>query len=397
MANLIRIRRGIKANLPVLSVGELALCTDVNEIYIGTNGGNLEIGKASLESLALTGTPTAPTAAAGTNTTQIATTAFVQAATAAAGQFVLWINFDKALQGKAFSVTGGGMATHNGTVPAALSAGVAVPNANTTYTITCDGKARTVTTSTFFGLYYVFIDNVSNTLAENSWAGIAAIAESGRAPLYWSVGDEITFNLNGTLSGVANQPVTMQIYGFNHDDLPGGRKAGITFGMKGLMTASDLNANGGRRMEATNTAANSFIGSEMGIWLNGELFDMFPNDVRAVIKDINKKTAANTTSTAMRIDTMKIFLFSEVELCGAEFAASMGGAAEGDQYPIFTDNASRIKLQNNGTGSVYIWWQRSPMTKNAMDFCTINNNGRSINTTGNLATSANRICLGFCV
>jgi hypothetical protein len=36
--------------------------------------------KANIASPALTGTPTAPTAAAGTNTTQIATTAFVQAA-----------------------------------------------------------------------------------------------------------------------------------------------------------------------------------------------------------------------------------------------------------------------------------------------------------------------------
>lgn len=38
--------------------------------------------KANLASPALTGTPTAPTAAVGTNTTQLATTAFVQAATA---------------------------------------------------------------------------------------------------------------------------------------------------------------------------------------------------------------------------------------------------------------------------------------------------------------------------
>lgn len=37
--------------------------------------------KANIASPALTGTPTAPTAAAGTNTTQIATTAFVATAT----------------------------------------------------------------------------------------------------------------------------------------------------------------------------------------------------------------------------------------------------------------------------------------------------------------------------
>lgn len=42
-------------------------------------------GKAPLASPALTGTPTAPTAAPATNTTQIATTAFVQDALAAAG------------------------------------------------------------------------------------------------------------------------------------------------------------------------------------------------------------------------------------------------------------------------------------------------------------------------
>ena len=44
--------------------------------------------KANLASPALTGTPTAPTAANGTNTTQIATTAFVQNATAASGGLI---------------------------------------------------------------------------------------------------------------------------------------------------------------------------------------------------------------------------------------------------------------------------------------------------------------------
>lgn len=51
----------------------------------GTNCVNVELGddlkaKAPINSPAFTGTPTAPTAAAGTNTTQIATTAFVQSA-----------------------------------------------------------------------------------------------------------------------------------------------------------------------------------------------------------------------------------------------------------------------------------------------------------------------------
>ena len=49
--------------------------------------------KADLNSPALTGTPTAPTAVAGTNTTQVATTAFATAAAAASfpvGGIIMW-------------------------------------------------------------------------------------------------------------------------------------------------------------------------------------------------------------------------------------------------------------------------------------------------------------------
>jgi len=49
--------------------------------------------KADLNSPALTGTPTAPTASSGTNTTQLATTAFVQTALSAAfttGMIMMW-------------------------------------------------------------------------------------------------------------------------------------------------------------------------------------------------------------------------------------------------------------------------------------------------------------------
>jgi hypothetical protein len=46
--------------------------------------------KANIASPTLTGTPAAPTAAVGTNSTQIATTAFVQAAISTGGQYTTW-------------------------------------------------------------------------------------------------------------------------------------------------------------------------------------------------------------------------------------------------------------------------------------------------------------------
>lgn len=53
-------------------------------ISVSAGLARLNLAKANTESPTFTGTPTAPTAAAGTNTTQIATTAFVQSAVAAA-------------------------------------------------------------------------------------------------------------------------------------------------------------------------------------------------------------------------------------------------------------------------------------------------------------------------
>lgn len=82
----LKIKRKILGGAPAaLSEGELAYNFADDALYIGAPGNTLRVIAgggvfAKLASPALTGTPTAPTAAAGTNTTQVATTAFVQAA-----------------------------------------------------------------------------------------------------------------------------------------------------------------------------------------------------------------------------------------------------------------------------------------------------------------------------
>jgi len=91
MAVIIQLRRDTAANWtsnnPTLAAGELAIETDTDFYKIGDGStawtslaySSLPSGTAPLASPALTGTPTAPTAAVGTNTTQLATTAFVLA------------------------------------------------------------------------------------------------------------------------------------------------------------------------------------------------------------------------------------------------------------------------------------------------------------------------------
>lgn len=47
MANKIQFKRGLKANIPTLNIGEPALCTDTGDIYVGGTSSNIQIAKAS--------------------------------------------------------------------------------------------------------------------------------------------------------------------------------------------------------------------------------------------------------------------------------------------------------------------------------------------------------------
>ena len=82
MAKLLKLRRGTTTehNSFTGAAGEVTVDTTTNGLVVHdgtTQGGHPSLGA---NSPALTGTPTAPTAGSGTNTTQIATTAFVTAA-----------------------------------------------------------------------------------------------------------------------------------------------------------------------------------------------------------------------------------------------------------------------------------------------------------------------------
>lgn len=80
-----------KDSLPSGNAGKIIKGAEIDTEY--TAIASAISSKADLNSPALTGTPTAPTAAASTNTTQIATTAFVQTALSGAfttGMIMMW-------------------------------------------------------------------------------------------------------------------------------------------------------------------------------------------------------------------------------------------------------------------------------------------------------------------
>jgi hypothetical protein len=217
-----------------------------------------------------------------------------------------------------------------------------------------------------------------------SWSDIAALSESGSADKYFSVGDEKTISLT------TGEQVTLVILGFDHDNLTGGGKAGMSIGMKNLLATK-------YRMNATATNEGGWDESEMRTSTMATLLSQFPSDLQSVIKQVNKKATAGGASTSITTSADKLWLFAEVEIDGT---TSAGYADEGEQYEYWktvkdgTVADDRKKYLSNGSGSAYNWWLRSPNVSYSSDF-------RSFNSTGGVAnyyaSYTYGVSFGFCV
>ena len=214
-------------------------------------------------------------------------------------------------------------------------------------------------------------------LADNSWEQISAASEAGIAEVLWKVGDEKDIQLTN------GERLTVQIYGFEHDDLTQGGKAGITFGLKELM-------HNARSMSGSATNEGGFTQTQMYSWLNGTLYEQLPLELRNMIKAADKKTAVGGGSGSIRTDSMKVFLFAEAE-CFSTLHHSYPG--EGEQYEIFKDSANRIKVLEGP--QILEWWERSPRASDTMSFCLVHSTGDAGYT--NAAWPYAGVNFGFCV
>lgn len=217
-----------------------------------------------------------------------------------------------------------------------------------------------------------------------SWSDIAALSESGSADKYFSVGDEKTISLT------TGEQVTLVILGFDHDDLTGGGKAGISIGMKNLLATK-------YRMNATATNEGGWDESEMRTSTMATLLSQLPSDLQGVIKQVNKKATAGGASTSITTSADKLWLLAEVEVDGT---TSAGYADEGEQYEYWktvkdgTVAADRIKYLSNGSGSANYWWLRSPSVSSSDLFRCIGSTGYVGNSSAYITRG---VSFGFCV
>lgn len=216
------------------------------------------------------------------------------------------------------------------------------------------------------------------SLQDADAATIAMLSANGAIQNYYSVGDEKTITLS------TGEQVTFVILGFDHDDLSDGSgKAGVTFGMKNLLAAT-------YPMNGSDSYIEGWKMTSMRTETMHDLFALLPQDWKAVIKRVDKKTRDGQGSTSITTTVDKLFIFSQVEITGA-------GASEGEQYEYWktvkdgTVAANRIKNLSNGSGAANAWWLR---TMNVDIFYYV---GATGNISSNYATTAYGVCFGFCV
>lgn len=245
------------------------------------------------------------------------------------------------------------------------------------YTFSGGSVSVTGGQNTSHNVHYAF-NNIP--LEQCSWAEIDAIGKSGVASQCFSVGDTKDISVSG-------ETLTMEIYGFNHDDLASGGKAPYTFGMKNLMANK-------RQMNTSNTFVGSFVGSAMYAYLRDTVLPSLPEELRTRIKTVNKKTEAGNQSSSVQTDAVQIFLFSVNEVAGTQ-SGSWVSNDEGSTYPVFTGDASRIKKLSNGAGAAQWWWLRSPRLDFSNGFCGVTSDGNAAGYT--VASGSGGVCFGFCV
>ena len=244
-----------------------------------------------------------------------------------------------------------------------------------TMVYTYDGSQKTrIYTLEVIGIVYVYPFTIGDSLNDTDWADIAICSKLGMAEQFFKVGDTKTVNINGT-------NYEFQIIGFNHDTKTAGGKAGITFQMVDcLATVYSMNS--------SNTNVGGWTSSVMRQTTLNTIFSQLPTALQNVIQAVNKLTSAGNQSTTINTTSDKLFLLSEIEIFGTR---TYSVAGEGSQYEWYKAGNSKIKYRNSSADT---WWERSPNSGTATNFCCVDSSGGA----GNYyASSSSGVSFGFCV
>lgn len=193
--------------------------------------------------------------------------------------------------------------------------------------------------------------------ADNAWEQIIAACQANQVPNTW-VADGSCYK--DMLIGGKNYRI--DIIGKNHDDYADGSgTAPLTFQLHDCYDTI-------YQMNSSNTNSGGWNSCAMRSTHLPAILNLMPAEVKAAIKEVQKKTSAGNQSSSIQTTNDKLFLLSEIEIFGR---TRYSYAGEGTQYDYYKAGNSRIKKVN---GSAHWWWERSPYSVDSNAFCTVNRN-----------------------
>ena len=273
------------------------------------------------------------------------------------------------------------------------------------------GTVNVVSSTTSYAITLSF---VSDTLNDNDWDTISAVADEGQGANYWAIGDRKQVTLNGKLSklSLSNYSTYAFIIGFNHNSsregsgrihfqigktaLTGGTDICLISGYSDdsdfYMNTSNTNSGGWKdsymRNNICGTSKTSYTGTIIGV---------IPAALRAVLKSVTKYTNNNgssSSSSAVTATTDYFFLLSEYEVFGNITYANNYEANYQQQYAYYSAGNSKVKYRHDQTGSSVFWWLRSPVAAFSSNFVRVNDGG---SVDRYYASFSNGFAPGFCV
>lgn len=212
------------------------------------------------------------------------------------------------------------------------------------------------------------------TFSANSWENIIEACQTNRVPSTWNVGDSKIM----TIGGVDYQ---IDIIGKNHDIYSDGTGAApLTFQFHDCYETK-------YNMNSSNTTAGGWLGSLMRLTNLPTIFDSLPIEIRAGIRQVNKKTSIGSQQSSINTAQDTLFLLSEVEVFGLNAYSRSG---EGTQYEYYANGASPAKTLNSG---IVNCWLRSPYSSGTAPFCIVASTGEANYSN---ASSINGVAPAFC-
>ncbi len=230
--------------------------------------------------------------------------------------------------------------------------------------------------------YWFAIGSPKSFLSILSWQQIGDLvlkAEQGTVNLsdYFSIGDTKPVTLT------TGETIELQIAGFNHDTFSDGVTAPVTFVMKDCLNTK-------AQMNSTVINAGGYPASAMKTYVETNIYDKLPSDLKTLVAPVKKKwyTTYNDANSLTE-GNYNVWLLSEAEVFDS--VTKTIGSGEGTKYPIFTDNASRIK-KVNGTND--IWWLGSCYKGNSYGFVDVYSGGSVYN---DQASYSCGVAVGLCI